>query len=355
MRRTLARAFSGVAYHSGALRLAARLAEPPGRTRVDGRFQILTYHRVGAAADPLVRAVVPAVFERQMRYLRRHFQVLSLRALLQAVRQGQLPSRAIAVTFDDGYEDTYRYALPIASRCQVPITVFLATGFIDADRPMWNDVIAAAIRDTECAELGGLPDRQLLPLVTTTDRQQALSQAITALKYRPPTERESLVNEITHNLKVRNYSGPRMLRWPQIEEMCAQGVDFGAHTVNHPILTSVPPAERWQEIIGSKRAIEERLQMPVMHFAYPNGKALDFDETTKTLLKQAGFSAAVSTIFGTNTPDTDPYELRRGGVWEERTALFATQLWWNRCTTLDGGPVAGRWNRSDCITSTLDV
>jgi len=331
MKPAVVRALCDVAYRSGGLSVAARLVEPRSGARADGRFQILVYHRVGPQIDPFFPGTLAAVFERQMRYIRRHFEVLSLTALMQASEQREIPPRAIAVTFDDGYEDLYQHVLPIVRRYDIPITIFLATGFIDADEPMWNDAVGFAIRDTGCSALSDLPGlRQPAPLQSPAQRQEAFVEAQKVLKYQPLAEREELVQRIVRDLRVPAYSGPRMLNWAQVAEMHASGVEFGAHTVRHPILTCLPPGERWREIADSKRAIEERLQMPVAHFAYPNGTVRDFDDATKELVRKAGFSSAVTTVFGTNTPATDRYALRRGGPWEEAISVFATKLWWYR-------------------------
>lgn len=320
----------GVAYRSGLLRVAAGVTEPRWGTVADGRFQILVYHRVGATADRFHPATPAGVFERQMRYLRRHFNVLSLTALLQAVERREVPARAVAVTFDDGYADLYRYVFPIVREHRVPITVFLATGFIGTDRPMWNDAVAAALRETRCPALSGLPDCRPFPLATPAQREEALLRGLSVLKYRPLRERDDLVTQILRSLKVPEYTGPRMLRWEEVKLMHAGGVEFGAHTVQHPILTRLTPTERWYEIVNSKRAIEERLQAPVTHFAYPNGTARDFDDVTKMLVQKAGFASAASMIFGTNTSETDRYALRRGGPCEDRLSVFAVKLWWYR-------------------------
>jgi peptidoglycan/xylan/chitin deacetylase (PgdA/CDA1 family) len=240
-----------------------------------------------------------------------------------------LPARAVAITFDDGYQDTYTHAYPVIRRYGIPVTVYLATGLIDADASMWNDRVGVAIRDTQRTQLDA-DGMEPMSLETPAERQAAFARTIDVLKYRPLRERDSVVKEVCNLLEVSIDRAPRMLNWSQIEEMHRQGVEFGAHTVSHSILTTITREEAEREIVDSKRSIEERLQTPVTQFAYPNGTARDFDEQTKTLVKQAGFTAAVSTIFGTNTPATDRYELRRGGPWEEETAVFATKLWWYR-------------------------
>ena len=65
-------------------------------------------------------------------------------------------------------------------------------------------------------------------------------------------------------------------------------------------------------------------------FAYPNGAPDDYTETVKHLVRQAGFTCAVTTRFGLNTAATSPWELRRGGPWEHHLPTFATKLAWYR-------------------------
>jgi peptidoglycan/xylan/chitin deacetylase (PgdA/CDA1 family) len=330
--RALEQALCRAAYHSGLLDAATRFIEPPARSGPEKMFQILVYHRVGAAGDAFVPALSVAAFERHVKYLCERCCVLSLTDLIAAADAGRIPTRAVAITFDDGYEDTYLHAFPVLRRHGMPATVFLTTGLMDSDLTMWNDGVGTAIRDTACAALDGVPGCGPLPLTTTQQRLEALERTLKALKAHPPSERAELTRQIGRTLGVSPDRGPGMLRWKQVEEMHAHGIEFGAHTVNHPILTSIPEEAAAREISESKRCIEERLQVPVKHFAYPNGLASDFNETTKRLLKQAGFSTAVSMLFGTNSATTDRYELRRGGPWEEDASVFATKLWWYRWT-----------------------
>jgi peptidoglycan/xylan/chitin deacetylase (PgdA/CDA1 family) len=330
VRAALGTGLSWSAYYTGALQAAMRFAEPLNGSTPDGRFQILVYHRVGEDVDPYVQGTPVAVFERHLRYLCRHFRILSLADLVLAARRREVPARAIAITFDDGYEDTYSHVLPIVRRYEVPITVYLATGLIDEGRPMWNERIATAIRYTSCERLQAVPGCDPLPLATATQRRRTLERVLGLLKPRRPAERDELTEQIVRALGVTDDRAPRMLRWAQVRKMREHGVEFGAHTVNHPILSALSAAEAYQEIVESKRVIEEQIQTPVEHFAYPNGTSRDFDETTKNLVRTAGFLSAVSMIFGINTTGTDPYELRRGGPWEEAIAPFATKLWWYR-------------------------
>lgn len=336
MTALLKQAFYWSTYHSGLLGLTAALLEPRGLKPGNRRFQILMYHRVADNGDAYVGATSVAGFERQMQCIRQHLHPMSLTDLVAAAQRREVPARAVAVTFDDGYEDVFLHAFPILRRYEIPATVYLATGLIDNGAPMWNDRIGSAIRSTNSIEFQPLPDLGRFPLGTPQQRQLALLRTLEALKRREPIERDALTSEIVRVLKVSAETGPRMLRWEQVAKMHAAGVELGAHTVHHPILSCVSPELAAAEIGESKRVIEERLQTPVRHFAYPNGTAQDFNDATQRLVERAGFASAVSAIFGVNNADTNRYALRRGGPWEEEPAAFGVKLWWYRWSEASG-------------------
>jgi len=122
----------------------------------------------------------------------------------------------------------------------------------------------------------------------------------------------------------------QMLRWDEVRKMANSGVTFGAHTVNHRVLSRIGEAEMRREILESKRAIENRLQKPVLHFAYPFGQPFDFNAQAKAVVKDSGFKTAVTTVWGLNEPSADPYELRRFTPWGSGIEAFRLSLDWYR-------------------------
>lgn len=330
MRDATRRALCGALYHSGLLRTALAVSEPRTGRPANRPFQILVYHRVGPDTDEFLPGVSATLFAEQMRFLSRHYRVLPLSTLLAAARDHAVPPRAVAVTFDDGYADTYRHAWPILQRYRIPALVYLATSLMDDGRAMWNDRVGLAIRDTANDRVEAFAGHAPLGLSTDEERRRTLRTILVDLKRRPPTERDELTEALAAQLGVSTDRAPRMLRWDSVRELHAAGLEFGAHTVHHPILAAVAADEARAEIRDSKRIIEEQLHAPVRHFAYPNGLAGDFDETTCRLVREAGFDSGATMVFGMNTADTDPYALRRGGAWGETAATFTTQLWWYR-------------------------
>ncbi len=125
------------------LRSAYRRVAPSGAR---SRLTILIFHRVLARPDPLFPDEVDAAaFEARMRWVKDWFNVLPLGDAVQRLRDGRLPERPLAITFDDGYADNAKIAAPILLRLGLPATFFIATGFLDGGC-MWNDTVIEAVR-----------------------------------------------------------------------------------------------------------------------------------------------------------------------------------------------------------------
>jgi peptidoglycan/xylan/chitin deacetylase (PgdA/CDA1 family) len=116
-----------------------------------------------------------------------------------------------------------------------------------------------------------------------------------------------------------------MLNWDEVKEMHDGGVLFGAHTCTHPILSRMPLEEARLEIAESKRMIEEQLGLPVKHFAFPNGRNVDFSEELRSFCKQIGFETIATCNDGVNDETVSPYALKRMGV-EGPLSVFAVQI-----------------------------
>jgi peptidoglycan/xylan/chitin deacetylase (PgdA/CDA1 family) len=121
-----------------------------------------------------------------------------------------------------------------------------------------------------------------------------------------------------------------MLTWADVAALAGGGIAFGAHTVTHPVLSTLSAAEARDEIVRSKEAIERCLGRPVRLFAYPNGGPEDFDAATKRILRDAGFDGATTTMWGANDGTTDPFELRRVRYWGSDPVRGLARLVWYR-------------------------
>ena len=99
----------------------------------------------------------------------------------------------------------------------------------------------------------------------------------------------------------------------QIRAWLAAGHEIGAHTMNHPHLAEIPPAQARTEIFDSKARLEDEFGVPVRHFCYPYG---NYDTRVRDLVAEAGYETACAAAtnadtFGPNRPGTPRLELRR--------------------------------------------
>ncbi|MBI2216437.1 MAG: polysaccharide deacetylase family protein [Candidatus Rokubacteria bacterium] len=314
---------SSALYHTGLLPVL-RAGSVWGTS---GVFQVLTYHRVNDEADPFFPAVRTAVFEEHMAYVARTYRVLTVEEAHEGVRRRMLPRGALAITFDDGYRDNLTHAAPILARYGLPATVFVATGFVGGAEVPWFDRLALAFKETrEQAITTAWGDT--FALTTVQERLDALARVITYFKRLPDDHMRREADRLLGALGVtgRGRFKNLMLNWDDVHALTGLGFSIGAHTVNHPILSRVCAERAWTEIIGSRTMIRAACGRLPKAFAYPNGYAGDYTETVKHMVREAGFSCAVTSRFGLNTLRTPAFELRRGGPWEEHLPTFAVKL-----------------------------
>lgn len=139
---------------------------------------------------------------------------------------------------------------------------------------------------------------------------------VSALKRVPNRDRLAFLDALPRMLGVEIPPEPPAssapLTWEWAREMAANGIEFGAHTRTHPIVSRLEDAAALRdEIEGSKRRIEVALGRPVRHFCYPNGRPEDISPAAVDCVRRAGFETAVITETGVNLPGADPLLLKR--------------------------------------------
>ena len=295
-------------------------------------LSILIYHRVTPEPDPLLpEETCAAEFDWQLAALNRWFSVLPLREAVAGLRAGTLPRRAACITFDDGYADNASVALPILRRRGMHATFFVATGFLDGGM-MWNDLVIETIRaargDALDARGVGL---QTIDVSTTASRREAIGKALAALKYLPIEERQARAEEFARS--AERPPGP-MMTTAQVRELCAGGMEVGAHTVTHPILAQVDRDRAASEIRESKNRLEQITGKPVALFAYPNGKpGRDYRSEHVGMVRDLGFEAAVCTAWGVGNEASDTFQLPRFTPWDRTPSGFVLRLFRNTFRT----------------------
>lgn len=293
-------------------------------------LSILIYHRVRSARDRM-RPGEPTTteFEWQMRLLQCHFNILPLSTAVRRLREKRLPPRAACVTFDDGYADNATVALPVLQRLRIPATVFVASGYLNGGR-MWNDTIIEALRHFTGRELDlgelGLP---AYALDTDASRRATAGDVIARSKYLDAGHRDEIADCVAS--KTGPLPDDLMLNTAQLLTLQENGVEIGAHTVSHPILSGLTIERAREEISRGKVELEKITGKTVSLFAYPNGKfGTDYKKEQVPLVREAGFEAAVTTDWGVSDRRTDIFQLPRFTPWDRSPGKFLLRLARNR-------------------------
>lgn len=323
IRRTLTGLAKSAIHHGGLSSIA--------RASLAGRAVILRYHSVSSEADGTHLcldpglAVLPEDFDRQCAWLRRHYRVVSLDEMVDALQAGRaLPPKAVALTFDDGYLDNYTRAFPILQRHGLNATFYVSTGCIDNRTILWTGILRFCVFTTrvpvlEIAE--PMPFR--LPVGSPIERRDAFTKLIVTMKNVPTEKRMALLSSVRRAAGIDDLAPLRgiMMSWGQVEEMHRAGMIFGAHTITHPNLPNATHEEARDEIFGSRDELAAHVGH-VRHFSYPNGRgSAHLTDSVKGLVREAGFDSSTTSVTGSVLPGDDLLALKRIGIYRRHGAM----------------------------------
>jgi len=325
LKKSLALIAAGGAVGTGAV----ALLQHARRQRRDHRVFVLEYHEICRSGDEREGSVSIDRFRQHVRHLKKRFRLVTVeQAARLLLEPGALREDALAISLDDGYAGNYELAWPVLADEGVPATIYVTTGFIDGT-DLWFD---SASRHMEAAletaaELPAELKRRIVEDLGSWPPASAagVERFIERLKYLERPRRDAIVAALAAACPPRRPAAAP-LTWGQVRKMQAAGIEVGAHTVTHPILSTLTREEQRTEILRSRERIAEQTGIIPTTFAYPNGAETDFDEDTTSIVEQAGFLAACTTVRGSNRPGCDMYALRRLGVGGDPCFLLETRL-----------------------------
>jgi len=301
-------------------------------TLVSSRLSILIFHRVHPKPDPLFPHEPDAArFDAMMRYVSSTYRVLTLGEAVEHLNQDTLPPRSLVITFDDGYADNADVALPILQRYGLRATFFVSTGFLDGGR-MWNDSVIECVRSCSHGQVDlGLFGLERFSLTTPAERTTVIDLLLPHIKYMDLSGREEAISSLQKMCGVAALPEDLMMASDQVRDLYRSRMEIGAHTVSHPILTSITRPEAEREIREGKCGLESIINAPVDVFAYPNGKPdQDYDYSHVAMVKEIGFRGAVCTAPGVAQSSDDVFQLPRFTPWGRSLMLWGARLAMNQ-------------------------
>ena len=274
---------------------------------------VLMYHRIHAR-DSIFPGMPVAQFRSQMEWIARNCTPIASDQVLEAAPRASRLRPPVVVTFDDGYRDYHDCAWPILRELGIPATVFLSTTFMDHGGLIWNEELEWAIMTSARSSVTWPWDpSQRLTLADTAQRRECVRLAKQQLKGMPDAARRDAVADLHRQLDAPSAErtlGRQMLSWDEVRAS-REGTIFGGHSHTHPILSQLPRHEMESEIRTCRERIATELGSAPRTFAYPNGRACDFNADTRELLALHGFELAFSTERGINGQGADRMALLR--------------------------------------------
>ncbi len=310
---------------------AARRFFPPAAV-------ILSYHSIleePEATDHILGiSQSRANFEAHMKALAQHFSPVTVEDVAQFARSGrELPARAVAVTFDDGFADNYEVALPILKRYGIPSTFYIMVDAVENGILPWYCRIRYAFNSTRQSRWSHPESQRTYDLTIPEERKAARASAWDWGAALTGKVQQDFVGGVERALETEPVQAKRgfMMDWEQVRALRKAGHTIGGHTLSHPNVAQVSESEARSEIMGCKKRLEEEIGEPIDHFSYPH-PALNpqWSKQTLELTREAGFKSAALTMAGPVRAGDDPLALKR-----IYAANDLDQFTWNlQCTFL---------------------
>ncbi len=257
--------------------------------RTRGLGAILMFHHVRPSRpkvfDPhRILEITPEFLDAVLGHVHaRGYDIISIDVLADRIAN-PLPNRPFVVlTFDDGYRDNAQFALPVLRRHKAPFAVFATTGFADGTAPLW------------WLDLEDVAEREM-PGQHGQSPEEAFKAAYVALRPRSDLQAEIARMALATSIDGAARTRQLCLDWAGLRSLAAEPLcTIGAHTLTHPLLGSLDKRLAYEEMAQSKAILEDKLQRPVRHIAYPVGDALAAGKREFALAQALGFETGLTT------------------------------------------------------------
>ena len=298
---------------------------------LDAPLIVLLYHRVAdLPRDPQMLAVSPENFREQLKFLKENLPIVKLDSSFDT-----MPRPAVAITFDDGYADNCQNALPILEELQLPATFFISPGYISGNVEFWWDEAERVILESPTLpSIVELPNDELAcPFTVEEDRTTRYLKLLSYIRKLDAPLRAQLLGSIRASCgeAAAARESHRPLNYVELRILAESPLAIiGGHGVTHTPLSAISAERQREEILGSKKALEEMTGKEVRLFSYPLGTRVDYTKESVSFCREAGFTAAASNFPGQVHRWTDRYQLPRHLVrnWPLETFKKNLQSFW---------------------------
>jgi peptidoglycan/xylan/chitin deacetylase (PgdA/CDA1 family) len=253
--------------------------------------------------------ITPEFLRATLEHLRScDIDLLSLDEIHQRLIERNFSRRFASFTFDDGYRDSRDFALPVMREFEVPFTVYVASDFAQGIGGLWWITLERVIAKASSIEavIGDVATR--LDTSTLAAKQAAfdlLHDWLRGLPHEHDVQREIGALCARHGVDETAISRELCMSWDELKPFADDPlVTIGAHSVTHCNLASRSEEAARHEMTASRARIEDALQRPATHLAYPYGDKIAAGPREFALARTTGFKTAVTTRPGMIFPES---------------------------------------------------
>ncbi len=314
---------------------------PTGADRLIGKMLtgfrhvplVICYHRVVEDFRASARSSIPSMLtsrrmlEQHLDWIGSRYRFVTLDEIGTRLESGrEFDEPVAAITFDDGYRDAYDHAFPLLQRKGIPAAIFVVSDVVGTSHLQIFDRLYAVL--SRAFEEGRHGQRALIRALSGPDvasppvelklidhlGADPLAAASFLLTVLCRAQIQDLLQALEEEIRLApdSLEGLRPLTWEMVSRMQRAGVTIGSHTKTHTLLTSESGPVALEEIVGSRDRLQQRLGIPIEHFAYPDGR---FDAGVLGMVSEAGYRFAY-TICRHRSADRPWLTISRQVLWE---------------------------------------
>ena len=286
--------------------------------------------------------VTPEFLRATLSHLKsRDIDIVTMDEVHRRLANRQFERRFACFTFDDGYRDNRDYALPVMREYAAPLTVYATSDFAEGTGRLWWVALEKVIAKASSVEatIGGNAVR--LDTMGASAKQAAFDRLHDWLRglQEHDLRREVAALCARHGVDEAAICRDLCMSWDELRSFADDPlVAIGAHTVSHCNLAQQREERAREELVVSRARIEEKLQRPILHLAYPYGDRAAAGPRDFALAGAAGYKTAVTTrpgmLFGESAGHLTalPRVSLNGNYQDERvlavlTSGAATAMW----------------------------
>ena len=270
-----------------------------------GFGHILCFHRVLPASNAVRidansgMEISPEKLEWIIRYfLDKGYEVISMDQLLDFFKGFRKQKRKfIVITFDDGYIDNFLHAYPLLKKLGTPFTIYVCNDFPEKKAVLWWYMLEDYILRNDEVKWVDANGEKIFNASSMEEKGNLFLKIRMLLLERSDAEIRHLLNELMgfSDQTIVDYAHKSTLSWGQINQMASDPlVTIGSHTVSHKPLSKLDHNQAKNEMVYSKKQIEEKIGKEVLHFAYPFGSHNEYGNREIKLAAECEFKTSVT-------------------------------------------------------------